>query len=66
MVDKLSKKQLSELKEAFRVFDKNNDGSISADELGAVMKSLGQNPTSAELKDMINELDTDNSGKIEF
>lgn len=45
MVDKLSKKELSELKEAFRVFDKNNDGSISADELGAVMASLGQNPT---------------------
>ncbi len=45
MVDKLSKKQLSELKEAFQVFDKNKDGSISVEELGAVMKSLGQQPT---------------------
>ena len=30
------------------------------------MRSLGQNPSDSELQDMINEIDTDNSGAIEF
>lgn len=30
------------------------------------MKSLGQNPTDSELQDMVNEVDTDQSGSIEF
>lgn len=31
-----------------------------------VMRSLGQNPTEGELQDMINEMDADNKGTIEF
>ena len=49
----------TEFKEAFSLFDKNGDGSISSKELGVVMRSLGQNPTEAELHDMINEVDFD-------
>ena len=39
---------------------------ITTRELGAVMRSLGQNPTETELQDMINEVDTDGSGTIDF
>ena len=50
---------LSEFKEAFTLFDKDGDGTISSKELGTVMRSLGQNPTETELTDMINEVDAD-------
>ena len=35
-------------------------------ELATVMKSLGQNPSAEELKQMILEVDEDGSGSIEF
>ena len=50
---------VSEFKEAFSLFDKDGDGTITTKELGTVMRSLGQNPTEAELQDMINEVDAD-------
>ena len=30
------------------------------------MKSLGQNPTETEIEDMINEVDSDRNGTIDF
>ena len=56
----------SEWKEAFSIFDKGGDGTISAAELGSVIRSLGQNPTEAEIKEMIQQRDIDGSGVIEF
>lgn len=41
-------------------------GCITTKELGTVMRSLGQNPTEAELQDMINEVDADQNGTIDF
>ena len=57
---------ITEFKEAFQLFDKDGNGSISTKELGMVMRSLGQNPTEAELMDMINEVDEDGSGSVDF
>lgn len=54
----------SEFKEAFSLFDKDGDGTITTKELGTVMRSLGQNPTEAELQDMINEVDADGEDSI--
>ena len=53
----------AEFKEAFSLFDKDGDGTITTKELGTVMRSLGQNPTQAELQDMINEVDADGQFK---
>ncbi len=50
---------VAEFREAFTLFDKDGDGTISSKELGTVMRSLGQNPTESELQDMINEVDAD-------
>ncbi|XP_076442019.1 calmodulin-alpha-like [Babylonia areolata] len=66
MADQLSPDQIEEFKEAFLLFDKDRDGTITTKELGTVMKSLGQNPTDTELQDMINEVDVDGNGQIDF
>ena len=56
MADQLSEEQIAEFKEAFSLFDKDGDGTITTKELGTVMRSLGQNPTESELTDMVNEV----------
>ena len=60
------REQIAKFKEAFYLFDKDGDGTISTQELGTVMRSLGQNPTQAELNAEINEFDTDGDGAIDF
>ena len=57
---------IAEFKEAFSLFDKDGDGTITTKELGTVMRSLGQNPTEAELQDMINEVDADGQWSLFF
>ncbi|KAL4239033.1 hypothetical protein ACF0H5_003737 [Mactra antiquata] len=66
MAEQMQEEQIAEFKEAFSLFDKNGDGTISSKELGIVMRALGQNPTEAELTDMINEIDADGNGTIDF
>lgn len=60
------KMKLEQIREAFNVFDKDNDGFITLKELGTVMRSLGQNPTETELHDLIKQYDRDESGTIDF
>lgn len=55
-----------ELKEAFRVFDKNNDGLISSSELRHVMTNLGEKLSQEEVDDMIKEADLDGDGQVNY
>ena len=41
------------------MFDTNSDERITLEELGSLMRSLGQNPTEKELKDMMAAVDID-------
>jgi calmodulin len=66
MADQLTEEQIAEFREAFALFDKDGDGAITTKELGTVMRSLGQNPTEEELRDMVHEVDADGNGSIEF
>ena len=50
MADELTEEQIEEFKEAFSLFDKDGDGTITTKELQTVMRSLGQNPTESELQ----------------
>lgn len=54
-----------ETRAAFAVFDKDNSGTISADELRQVMKSLGEELTDREIDEMIAEADKDRNGSID-
>ena len=62
----LSEEQVAEFKEEFNKFDENGDGTVTTEELAVVMKNLGQNPTEEQLKDMVEEVDIDKNGTIEF
>jgi calmodulin len=55
-MDMLTIEQIAECKEAFSLFDKNGDGSITAKELGVVMRQMGHNPTEEELQEIIQEV----------
>lgn len=58
--------QHQELRDAFNVFDKNQDGVISAEELCAMMQQLGEKITLQEAQNMIAEVDKDNDGVVNF
>jgi calmodulin len=64
--DNLTEEQIAEFKEAFQIFDKDGDGTITTKELGTVMRSLGQNPSDEDLQEMIEEVDEDKNGTIDF
>ncbi|MBZ3878861.1 Calmodulin [Sciurus carolinensis] len=66
MADQLTEEQIAEFKEALYLFDKGGNGTITTKELGSVTRSLGQNPTRAEPQDMINQVDADGNGTIDF
>jgi Ca2+-binding EF-hand superfamily protein len=46
----LPPKELEQLREAFRMFDKNNEGRIGIKELGEVLKVMGLDPSDTELQ----------------
>merc|ERR1712238_486424 len=62
----LSDDEVADLKEAFSMFDIDGDGTITIVELKEVMKSLGQNPTEKELKQMIKSVDDNGDNEIDF
>ena len=59
----LTNEQISEYKEAFSFFDKNNNGYFMISDLQEIMASLGMQITDYELLDIIDEIKTE---KIDF
>ncbi|KAK9291871.1 hypothetical protein L1049_019821 [Liquidambar formosana] len=51
----LTQDQISSMKEAFTLFDTDGDGKIAPSELGILMRSLGANPTQAQLKSIVSQ-----------
>ncbi|KAL4237343.1 Calcineurin subunit B [Mactra antiquata] len=65
MAVQLTDEQVAVFKEAFSLFGKDGDDTISINELGTVMKCLGQNPTEAELRKWLNEVDVRGNGTLD-
>ncbi|XP_059140606.1 neo-calmodulin-like isoform X1 [Physella acuta] len=63
---KIKAHNIRELRQAFQLFDKDGDGSISTEELGTVMRNLGQFPSMDELNQMLREIDIDGDGTFSF
>lgn len=62
----MSEKYIEELREAFALFDSDNDGCITSKELRTVMHALRIESSDQEIKDMINNVDDDGSGTVDF
>lgn len=41
------------------MYDKDHDGILSVQKLGAVLRALGHNPTEIEIQEMIDEIDSE-------
>ncbi|XP_034654470.1 neo-calmodulin [Drosophila subobscura] len=55
-----------ELRDAFRVFDKENNGYITSAELKVVLTALGLKLPDDEIEEMIREYDIDQDGHLDF
>ena len=56
----------NEYMDAFNMFDTNHDGTITPQKLGELMRKLGQNPSEADLIEMIEAVGKKGSRKIGF
>ena len=55
-----------EIREAFRVFEKDGNGFISAAELHHIMINLGEKLPDVEVDEMLREADIDGDGQVNY
>ena len=65
-MDSLSKDQLDECRKLFTIFDVNGDNKISSKELGNALRGLKINISEAEVKQLIESVDSNSNGALEF
>lgn len=64
--EELNKEQIALLKNAFDAFDQEKKGCIGTVMVGTILGMLGISLTEKMLQEIIQEVDTDGSGEIEF
>ncbi|XP_023321690.1 neo-calmodulin [Eurytemora carolleeae] len=58
--------QMEDLREAFRMFDRNKDGFIDLVELRKVTSIMGATLSTTEIQEFMKEADKDGNGKIDY
>ena len=62
----LEKDEIKVLKNCFRLFDVKKQDFLSADDLDDILRAMGFRPSKEELTEILEEIDEDGSGEIEF
>lgn len=60
------KNEEREIREAFRVFDRNEEGLIDANELKQIVTTRGERLSESEAKSLIKQAEVDSQGKIDY
>lgn len=66
LVEEDAEAMQQELKEAFRLYDKEGNGYITTDVLREILRELDDKITAEDLDMMIEEIDSDGSGTVDF
>ncbi|XP_076365225.1 troponin C-like isoform X1 [Tachypleus tridentatus] len=66
LVEEDAEAMQEELREAFRLYDKQGQGYINVSDLRDILRALDDKLTEDELDEMIAEIDTDGSGTVDF
>ena len=66
MLEDVPQDRRKEYQEAFEMFDVNKDGSISKKELEYILRSLNEDPEEEEIQQLLDEVDVDGNGEIDF
>ena len=62
----LEKDEIKVLKICFNLFDVKKQDFLSADDLDDILRAMGFRPSKEELKEILEEIDEDGSGEIEY
>ena len=54
------------MRRVFSMFDKDGNGSIDKEELGAVFKEMGKHFNEKDMRSMMEVADSDHSGSLEY
>ena len=67
IASRIGDKEISELKEVFKAFDKNNDGQIDLEEFKKGLKEIkSQHFSEQEISEFFSSIDTDKNNKIDY
>merc|ERR1711988_165606 len=66
LIEEDEEQMRKELKEAFRFYDKEGEGFLTIETLSGILLELEPNLGKDELQDIIDEVDEDGSGTIDF
>ena len=66
MIEDDEEQMKEELKEAFRIYDKEGQGFITTDILKEILREIDTTLTEDDLENIIEEVDEDGSGTLDF